>query len=91
MRYKRATFLAVAAVITFIYSSVFSQSVVLEEKVKENTKLVQELVTLKKKEVILEEEIVKLNNDEYITKLARKEYFMSYNGEIIFIIPDMEM
>jgi len=37
---------------------------------------------------MLEEEIVKLNDDEYISKLARKDYFLSENGEVIFNIPE---
>ena len=31
---------------------------------------------------------VKLNDDDYIAKLARKEYFFSKKNEIIFNIPE---
>jgi cell division protein DivIC len=34
--------------------------------------------------------IVKLNDDEYIAKLARKEYFLSNDNEIIFTLPETE-
>ena len=45
---------------------------------------------LKDKQSALEEEIVKLNDDEYIAKLARRDYFLSDEGEIIFNIPDSD-
>ena len=48
----------------------------------------KELVSLKKDEVLLKEEIVKLNDDEYIAKLARKDYFLSDKDEIIFTLPE---
>ena len=47
-----------------------------------------ELDSLKQDEVLLKEEIVKLNDDEYIAKLARKEYFLSKDNEIIFTLPE---
>ncbi len=31
---------------------------------------------------------MKLNDDDYIAKLARKEYFLSEKNEIIFSIPE---
>ena len=37
---------------------------------------------------LLKDEIVKLNDDEYIGKLARKEYFLSDDNEIIFTLPE---
>jgi cell division protein DivIC len=43
---------------------------------------------LKKEETLLKEEIVKLNDDDYIAKLARKEYFLSDENEIIFTLPE---
>lgn len=36
---------------------------------------------------MLQEEIVKLNDDDYIAKLARRDYFLSENNEIIFNLP----
>ena len=36
---------------------------------------------------MLELQIAKLQDDEYIAKIARKEYFLSEEGEIIFTIP----
>ena len=56
----------------------------------EKEQLEKELVALKKEEVLLKEEIVKLNDDDYIAKLARKEYFLSDDNEIIFTLPETE-
>jgi cell division protein DivIC len=36
---------------------------------------------------LLKLQIAKLEDDEYIAKLARKEFFLSEEGEIIFTIP----
>ena len=71
-------------------STLISQSSVLEKKGAEHGELKQELAGLKKKQVILNEEIVKLNDDEYIAKLARRDYFLSEGDEIIFNLPEME-
>lgn len=86
---RLAAFFTLAAVVSFfMITTLVSQSAALEEKVEEKTRLDQELSDLKKKEVMLEEEIVKLNDDEYIAKLARKDYFLSDNNEIIFNLPE---
>ncbi|MEK4384291.1 septum formation initiator family protein [Solibacillus sp. FSL W7-1464] len=37
---------------------------------------------------LLNLQIAKLEDDEYIAKLARKEFFLSEEGEIIFTIPN---
>lgn len=71
----------------FLISTLVSQGATLEEMKQEKALLDEEYSKLKKKEVMLREEIVKLNDDEYIAKLARRDYFLSEEGEIIFAIP----
>jgi cell division protein DivIC len=90
--YRRlAAFLILAGVISyFMISTYMSQLSALEEKKNEKVKLEKQLHGLQKKQQILEEEIVKLNDDEYIAKLARKEYFLSEDNEIIFNLPQDE-
>lgn len=90
--YRRLSlFLVFAAVISyFLISGFVSQSSKLEAKVAQKKQLDKELADLEKKEQILNEEIIKLNDDEYLAKLARKEYFFSEQGEIIFNIPEEE-
>jgi cell division protein DivIC len=72
----------------FMISSTISQSAKLEAKIAQKKQLDQQLADLKKKQDILKEDIVKLNDDDYIAKLARKEYFFSEKNEIIFNIPE---
>jgi cell division protein DivIC len=71
-------------------SSYLSQLSILENKNIEKKKLEEQLIILEKQRQILEEEVVKLNDDEYVAKLARKEYFLSEDNEIIFNLPQTE-
>ncbi|GGB12913.1 septum formation initiator family protein [Macrococcus hajekii] len=48
----------------------------------------EELKKLKDREMALKEELKQLNSKEYITKVARSEYFLSNDGEIIFKLPE---
>jgi cell division protein DivIC len=81
-------FIGAAAIAVLMISTLVTQSSALEEKALEKENLEKKLASLKKNEVILEEEIVKLNDDEYIAKLARKNYFLSEKDEIIFNLPE---
>ncbi|PLS15131.1 cell division protein DIVIC [Bacillus sp. M6-12] len=89
---RRLTLYAVCAVVLSVMaaSALISQAAVLEEKTAEKKLLQKKLAKLEHKEVLLEEEIVKLNDDEYIAKIARKDYFLSNKGEIIFNLPKKE-
>jgi cell division protein DivIC len=85
---RLAVFALFASVISYLMISTFiSQSAALEKKQAEKEQLEQNLASLQKQQEILDEEIVKLNDDEYIAKLARKEYFLSEKNEIIFNLP----
>lgn len=46
------------------------------------------LKKLQNEEIALKEKLKQLNSKEYITKIARSEYFLSNDGEIIFKIPN---
>lgn len=54
-----------------------------EQMAMVNVKLEEALET----QELLNLQIAKLEDDEYIAKLARKEFFLSEDGEIIFTIP----
>ena len=90
--YRRLTvfFVFAVAVAYLMISTMISQNSALANKTDEKEQLKKELVALKKDEGLLKEEIVKLNDDEYIAKLARKEYFLSEDNEIIFTLPETE-
>ncbi|PKR82925.1 FtsB family cell division protein [Heyndrickxia camelliae] len=79
--------IAVASVYLLV-STLISRNHQLEAKQAEKVKLEKKLADLKKKKSYLQDEVVKLNDDNYIAKLARSEYFLSEKGEIIFNIPD---
>ncbi|PLR91897.1 FtsB family cell division protein [Bacillus sp. T33-2] len=86
---RLAIFFVFASVISVLMVSTFiSQISALEQKQSERKKLEQQMAGLEKKEQILKEEIIKLNDDEYIAKLARSEYFLSKKGEIIIKLPE---
>ncbi len=72
----------------FIISTLISQGSVLEEKAAEKKKLDGKIALLEKEEKSLKEQIVKLNDEDYLAKLARKDLLLSEKGEIIFNIPD---
>ncbi|WP_066389984.1 FtsB family cell division protein [Neobacillus mesonae] len=86
---RLSLFFVLACIISYcMISSLMSQSTKLEASMVQKKKLDQEYSELKKQEKVLKEDIVKLNDKEYIAKLARKEYFFSKKNEIIFNIPD---
>jgi cell division protein DivIC len=69
-------------------SSILSQASALDEKVAQKKQFDKQLTALKNQQNSLKQEISNLNDDDYIAKLARKEYFLSNKDEIIFNIPD---
>jgi cell division protein DivIC len=71
----------------FMISQILTQSADLDGKLAQREQLKKELAGMKKQQAILKEDIVKLNDDDYIAKLARKEYFLSDKNEIIFNLP----
>jgi|GEM_PF-151338 len=88
--YRRlSVFFVMASIISyFLISTLISQSKTITAKQIELHKLEEEYTNLEKQEKILEEEIIKLNDEEYLGKLARKEYYLSDKNEIIFTIPE---
>ncbi|MFJ5718018.1 septum formation initiator family protein [Neobacillus sp. NPDC093127] len=69
-------------------SSYLSQTTKLDAKIAQKKQLDTQLTKLKQQQEVLNEDIIKLNDDEYIAKLARKEIFFSGENEIIFNIPE---
>ena len=83
-------FVIAVVVIGFLGKTILSQNDRLAEKLDEKQKLEAELEEVQDKQEMLKLQIAKLDDDDYIAKLARKEYFLSEEGEIIFTIPDDE-
>lgn len=65
-----------------------SQNAQLKAKMGQKKHLESQLADLNHQQSILKQNITNLNDDNYIAKLARKEYFFSDKNEIIFNIPD---
>lgn len=55
----------------------------IKDLTKEKDNLEEKLVTLKEEKEILETDILKLENPEYIAKYVREKYFYSKDGELI--------
>lgn len=81
------TALFVIIVGSLIFNIVKQQNV-LQQKQEEEIALQKELDQEKKQQVELKTQIVKLDDDDYIAKIVRKDLFLSKKGEKIFNIPN---
>lgn len=77
-----------AVLIVLLVSTLASSKSALEEKRVQKEKVSEELAKVQEEQEMLKLQISKLNDDEYIGKLLRKEYFLSEEGEIIFTLPE---
>ncbi|CAM3256086.1 septum formation initiator family protein [Filibacter tadaridae] len=78
----------VAVVMGGLTHTFIKQKQALVDKEQQKVKLIAELDEVQKQQVVLKNQLIKLNDDDYIAKLARKEYFLSDENEIIFSVPD---
>lgn len=87
--YRRLAVLAVIVIISFgiLTNIFFGQKKVLAIKEEEKQALLADLAEKEEEHELLTKQLEKLNDDEYIAKLARQEYFLSDEHEIIFSIP----
>lgn len=88
--YRRLTVFAVVAAIILggMTQMYIKQKQVLEAKELEKIELTAQLEEVQQEQEALKRQLVKLDDDDYIAKLARKDYFLSENNEIIFSIPE---
>ncbi|MHA6260530.1 FtsB family cell division protein [Sporosarcina sp. CAU 1771] len=88
--YRRLAVYAIAAMIILgtLTHTYFNQKQALAVKEQTKAELTVELSELKIEQEVLERQIVKLNDDDYLAKLARKNYFLSDRNEIIFSTPE---
>lgn len=78
------------ALVGFLISTLLNSKSAYEEKQLQKEQVAQELEQVKEEQEMLKVQISKLNDDEYIGKLLRKQYFLSEEGEIIFTLPGKE-
>ncbi len=74
----------------WVGSTIYAQSQTISEKEQLREETLLELEAVEKEQSQLEEQILLLNDEEYLAKLARKDYFLSDEGEIIFTTPTDE-
>lgn len=89
LRVKLLVF-AMIVVITFGGIAIYNhqQKVLLASKEQEKELLVEQLTVKTSEQDQLKKQLLKLDDEEYIAKLARKEYFVSNENEIIFSLPE---
>lgn len=78
------------AVVGLLISTLLSSKSAYEVKQVQKEQVAQELEQVNEEQEILKVQVSKLNDDEYIGKLLRKQYFLSEEGEIIFTLPGNE-
>lgn len=88
--YRRLTVFAVIVAITFggLTQMLIKQKQVLAAKEQQQVEMLSELEVVQEEQEMLKRQLAKLDDDDYIAKLARKEYFLSENNEIIFSVPE---
>lgn len=88
--YRRLTVFAIIVAVTFggLTQMLIKQKQVLAVKEQQQVEMLAQLEVVQEEQEMLKRQLVKLNDDDYIAKLARKEYFLSENNEIIFSVPE---
>ncbi|EBI2509041.1 septum formation initiator family protein [Listeria monocytogenes] len=88
--FRRLAFMAIIfAVVGGLLTITYTKQVLtLKEKKEKQVQVDKKMVAMKEEQDSLNEQIKKLHNDDYIAKLARSEYYLSKDGEIIFNIPE---
>ncbi|EAC4739638.1 septum formation initiator family protein [Listeria monocytogenes] len=88
--FRRLAFMAIIfAVVGGLLTITYTKQVLtLKEKKEKQVQVDKKMVAIKDEQDSLNEQIKKLHNDDYIAKLARSEYYLSKDGEIIFNIPE---
>ncbi|SOC26375.1 cell division protein DivIC [Ureibacillus xyleni] len=91
IRFRRRMFvfgIIAFATLFFLIKTNIHQNERLAQKEQQKEEVLAQLEEVKERQELLNLQIAKLEDDEYIAKLARKEFFLSEDGEIIFTIPD---
>ncbi|AXF56603.1 septum formation initiator family protein [Salicibibacter kimchii] len=89
---RRLTVIGIVASIVVIFAGVglISQYSMIQANNNEKVELQQQLEELEANENRLEREIMNYNDEDYITEVARKDYYMSKPGETLFQLPEQE-
>lgn len=90
--FRRLTVFGLLVLMATIWvgSTIYAQTQSISEKEQLRGQALLQLEEVEKQQHQLEEQILLLNDEEYLAKLARKDYFLSDEGEIIFTTPHTE-
>lgn len=86
---KRVMFFGILSVVSIILvvSAIAKTFFQIINKYNEADTLESTLAELKENEEVLENDVTKLQDPEYLARYAREKYFYSKNGELIIRIP----
>lgn len=89
---RRFFFYACIASITFItiFSIYLKQGKAQERYLADKAELTIELEKVQQEQKQLKAELERLDDDEYLEKLARQQYLIGKEGEVIFSLPEKE-
>jgi cell division protein DivIC len=68
-------------------TTIMAQAQTLQDKQQQKLELQAELSQLESEQIKLEQDIENYNDLDYIAEVARRDYFLSKEGEIIFKLP----
>ncbi|CDZ99588.1 Cell division protein DivIC [Metalysinibacillus saudimassiliensis] len=77
-----------ALVIIWMGSTLIHQSSMIDDKQAMLDEAKTNLTKVEKQQELLNMQITQYEDDEYIAKILRKEYLLSKDGEIIFVMPE---
>lgn len=88
--FRRLSIFAITSIVIIgiLISTLLNSNSALAEKRKKKEQVAEELAKVQEEQELLKLQISKLNDDEYIGKLLRRDYFLSEEGEIIFTLPE---
>ncbi|HSJ37487.1 MAG TPA: septum formation initiator family protein [Planococcus sp. (in: firmicutes)] len=88
--FRRLTVFGLVVLLASIWvgTTIYAQSQTMNEKEQLRVEAQLALKEVEKEQVQLEEQIILLNDNEYLAKLAKKDLFVSEQGEIIFTLPE---
>ena len=75
-------------IIFFVVLTIYNVVSEIIDKYKEADELQKQMVILSDKEEELNNEIIKLQDKDYLSRYAREKYFYSKDGELIIRIPN---
>lgn len=87
---RRIVFFFCLPILTIVWfiTTIFDQSSMIESKQVMLEEAKENLAQAKQQQELLKMQITQYEDDEYIAKILRKEYLLSEDGEIIFVMPE---